>query len=82
MPFRVRKMKFPILPLRAVMVPSIDLSCIVFGVLIVFDIDNLVASGVLHVPAVGLCRRAVLGVVIRHREYLAARRHIVLFYSP
>ena len=28
-------MKFPILPLRAVMVPSIDLSCIVFGVLIV-----------------------------------------------
>ena len=72
MPFRVRKMKFPILPLRAVMVPSIDLSCIVFGGLIVFDIDYLVAGGVLHVPAVGFGSCAVLGVVLLKGEFLPA----------
>ena len=47
-----------------------------------FDVDDLVSRRVLHVPAVCLGCRAVLGVIVCHAKNLSARRHNVLFYSP
>lgn len=54
------------------MVPSIDLSCIVFGVLIILYIDYLLPCRIDHLPAVAFGSRAVLGVVLLKGEFLPA----------